>query len=55
MRTYVSCNCRYCRRCTTAVKRLHKDTAHRAMRRASKEAIRKGTDAPVSISTGYKD
>jgi hypothetical protein len=29
--------------------------AHRAMRRASKEAIRKGTDAPLSVATGYKD
>jgi hypothetical protein len=55
MHAYTSCNCRQCRLASPAIKDWHKKMAHRAMRRANKEALRSGKDAPMTISTGYKD
>ena len=46
MQPYRSCNCRYCRRVTSGVKRHHKDTAHRAFRRESRLAA----DHPVRLA-----
>jgi hypothetical protein len=55
MGTYTSCNCRQCRLASAATRGQHKKTAHKALRKATKQALRKGEEAPVSISTGYKD
>jgi hypothetical protein len=55
MRVYVSCNCRTCRRASSAVKGIHKKQAHRTLRRLTKRALRTGTEAPVAVYTGYKD
>lgn len=55
MRTYVSCNCRHCRRVSAAVRGHHKKVAHRALRQAARRALRNGTEAPLTIATGYKD
>jgi hypothetical protein len=55
MRTYTSCNCKTCRKVPSSVKQRHKREAHRTLRRESKRAIQKDTEAPTSICTGYKD
>lgn len=60
MRTYTSCNCKACHSMTPSdVKGEHKKTAHRELRRATRQAIKNmGEDndpvVPQSISTGYK-
>jgi hypothetical protein len=55
MATYTSCNCRECRLASPATRGQHKKMAHKALRKATKQALRKGEEAPVSVSTGYKD
>jgi hypothetical protein len=54
MAVYLSCNCRHCRAVPSKVKGHHKRMAHRALRRASREAIQKDREQPSAVSTGYK-
>ncbi len=51
---YRSCNCKQCKRTTSARKRFHKRTAHRKLRRMTKLVLRFGGEFPPYISTGYK-
>jgi hypothetical protein len=55
MRAYVSCNCNQCKATSSRVKTVHKVRAHRALRRAARKAIRTQSEAPVTVTTGYKD
>lgn len=54
MRAHVSCNCLQCRSSSSRVKAFHKRQAHRALRRASKAALQKEAEPPMSVGTGYK-
>ncbi len=55
MRAHISCNCHQCKAASPEMKAWHKKMAHKGLRRAAKLALKNGREAPVSISTGYKD
>ena len=51
---HVSCNCRACKGSPSKVKGEHKRVSHRALRHATKAALRKGGESPARVSSGYK-
>jgi len=55
MKVYYSCNCRQCKRASSATKGEHKRRAHKEFRRISKKLLRIGDETIPKVSTGYKD
>lgn len=55
MGVYKSCNCRMCKLAGSASAGAHKRRGHRLLRQLAKKALRAGKEAPVAVSTGYRD